>query len=104
MTPADIPAPPDGWHMACRCGLPVSLGHGTFQEACLVALEHLKVCQLHDRPRTVPAAVTEIIQTTLWAKPDHYFPYRELFAAAQKEAQLQGAPAVRTTGGCRGCG
>lgn len=104
MTASEIPAPEGGWKLACRCGLPVELGNGTFGEACVNALEHLKQCQLHQHRATVHVAISELVTTVLWTQPSHYSRYRELFFSAQKAAEQQGAPSVRPSGGCGSCG
>jgi hypothetical protein len=104
MTPAEIPAPPEGWVLACRCGLPVKLGTGNFESACLAALEHLKTCPIESPHATVAFAVTQLVATCMWTADGHYHAYRDQFYAAQQQAQQQGAPAVRRSGGCGACG
>jgi hypothetical protein len=103
MTAAEIPAPPGGWRLACQCGTPVALGAGSFAEASLRALEHLKRCPVHRLHATLPLAVSELVTTTLWSCPGHYQRFRDLFYKAQQDAHRQGAPSVRS-GGCGGCG
>ena len=103
MTPAEIPAPAEGWVLACKCGLPVKLGNGNFQTATIAALEHLRVCPLHKLHATVAVAIAELVQTVLWSQPDHYQRYRNLLYAAQQNAYRQGAPRVQQRG-CGACG
>jgi hypothetical protein len=104
MTAADIPAPPGGWRMACTCGLPVMLGTGTFHEACLGALEHLRVCPPNATKATVALAVAAVVDTTMWTSREHYQVYRNLLYAARRDAAGVASSPVRSVGGCGACG
>jgi hypothetical protein len=104
VTASEIPSPPNGWKLACRCGVPIGLGEGTFGEACLAALEHQKQCPVFGSKATVSTAIVELVTTVLWTQPEFYAVHRNLFFAAQKKAVEQGAAPVRVTGGCGACG
>jgi len=104
MTAAEIPAPPDGWRMACRCGIPVQLGHGNFESACQLALEHMKSCPVRHYEASVALAISELVLTTMWSLPEFFAQHRDLLTGAAKLAQQLGAPPVRATGGCGSCG
>ena len=104
MTASEIPSPPNGWRLACRCGTPVLLGEGTFGEACLAALEHQKQCPVFGSKATVATAIVELVTTLLWVDATYYQRYSSLFFAARSKAVEQGAAPVRATGGCGACG
>jgi hypothetical protein len=104
MTPADIAAPENGWNLACPCGRPIALGEGNLMDACTNALEHLKVCPIHQLHVSVERAVIEVITTLLWSNPDHYGRYRDDLHAIRLRAEQTLAIPPRKVGGCGACG